>query len=372
MTEIKTYATHFCGVGGACRGLELAGLKCAFAIDNYDVAVEYRKKNLGHQAVLADITEYEHSDSQAADLLWTSPPCQTFSKSAYEQTKAKAKLGVTDKRDNLFLCSLEYVKKFKPKFFVLENVVGLLSHVDALGQATKDYIIRSFADAGYHVEWNILCSADFGVPQLRERLFIVGALKELGLKGLIPDDGSDSQGYPLRPRPTFGMVMKKNVTSKAWKGKTYKTALKAFYRTGRYISILMPYDIMPTITCGFGGGATRKKVGVCDQTKEGVAFVRHPTIEEGALCQGFPRDWKWPRNQTEAWTLVGNAVTVDVSLSIASHLIALSNGESPKAKRTLPASRIAEFVKIYGKEEDQAPMLDGLEYNVYMGTEEGE
>jgi len=356
---IETYATHFCGVGGACLGLEYAGLECVFAIDNYATAVEYRKKNLGHQAVLADITE--HEGGVAADVLWTSPPCQTFSKSAYEQTKEKAKLGVKDKRDYLFLCSLEYVRKFQPTFFVLENVIGLLSHTsDSTGKATKDYVIQSFVNAGYHVEWNILCSADFGVPQLRERLFVVGSRKDTGYTGLIPDDGSDAQGYPSRERPTFSTVMEQGVTTKAWKGKTYKTALKAFQRTGRYISILMPDDIMPTITCGFGGGATRKKIGVCDHAGD-VDFIRHPTLSEGAKCQGFPDGWCWPKSETEAWTLVGNAVTVNVAQAIANHLRALSRGERPSSKKTLPAGRIADYVRNYGKEADQVPTIEGFE-----------
>lgn len=365
---IKTYATHFCGVGGACLGLERAGLECVFAIDNKPLAVEFREKNIGHKAVLGDITSYEHQPSDSADLLWTSPPCQTFSASAYEQTLAKKKLGIGDKRDHLFLCSLEYVRQFKPKFFVLENVVGILSHgADGVGNGTRENVIRSFANEGYNVEWNVLCSADFDVPQLRDRVFIVGARKELGLSGLLPDDNTDAQGRPLVARPTFSKVMEYNVTSKAWKGKTYKTALKAFQRTGRFITVLMPDEQIPTITCGFGGGATRKKVGICDYTMEsrdvrGVDFVRHPTVLEGARCQGFPDSWVWPENESDAWTLIGNAVTSTVAQAIGRHLIELSNGGRPKSKKTLSSSRIAEYVRSYGKEADEVPMLDGLEY----------
>ena len=318
---IATYATHFCGVGGACFGLEKAGLKCTFAIDNKPLAVEFREKNLSHAAYLGDITTYENIGQEAADLLWTSPPCQTFSISAYEQTLAKKKIGLKDKRDNLFLCSLEYVRQFQPKFFVLENVIGLLTHgADGAGNGTRENIIRSFANSGYDVEWNILCSADFGVPQLRERIFIVGARKDLGLNGLIPDDKSDAQGHPTVERPGYEKVMEKHVTAKAWNGKTYKTIFKAYHRTGRYITVLMPDEQIPTITCGFGGGATRKKVGICDHTKGGLAFVRHPTVLEGARCQGFPDSWVWPKNESEAWTLIGNAVTTTVAEAVGRHL----------------------------------------------------
>jgi len=367
--KIHTYATHFCGVGGACLGLERTGLKCVFAIDNKELAVEYREKNLGHKAVLGDITTYQHPPEAAADVLWTSPPCQTFSISAYEQTLNKKKLGIKDKRDNLFLCSLEYVNEFQPKFFVLENVVGLLTHgADGVGNGTKENMIRAFANAGYDVEWNILNSADFGVPQLRERVFIIGARKDLGLKGLIPNDGADAQGYPTRPRLPYSAVMEHHVVSKAWSGKTYKTALKAFQRTGRYITVLMPDEQIPTITCGFGGGATRKKVGICDCTKDKkLDFVRHPTVKEGSRCQGFPEDWQWPKNESEAWTLIGNAVTATVASMVGFHLIALSNGETPPSKKTLPASRLAEYVRSYGKEADEVP---AIEYDLEDGKEE--
>lgn len=342
-------------------GLERAGLKCAFAIDNNPLAVEFRKKNLGHQALLGDITSYEYRLEDKADLLWTSPPCQSFSVSAYEQTLAKKRLGVKDKRDNLFLCSLEYVKLFRPKFFVLENVTGLLAHSsDGTGRGTKEYMIRSFSNYGYDVEWNILNSADFGVPQLRERVFIIGARSDLKLSGLIPDDHFDAQGHPTSPRPPYAMVMQRSVTEKAWKGKTYKTALKAFQRTGRYITVLMDDEQIPTITCGFGGGATRKKVGICDTTEDGLDFVRHPTVLEGARCQGFPDEWKWPDNESEAWRLIGNAVTTNVAERIGEHLVELSEGHRRSSKKTLPASRIAEYIRSYGKEADEVPVI---EYN---------
>jgi len=361
---IKTYATHFCGVGGACLGLEQAGLKCLFAIDNKAIAVEFREKNLGHKAVLGDITSHEHKSCEAADLLWTSPPCQTFSISAYEQTLKKKKIGLKDKRDNLFLCSFEYVRKFHPMFFVLENVLGLLTHGHyGNGTGTRENMIRSFASEGYDIEWNILNSADFGVPQLRERVFIVGARKDLKLNGLIPDDHSDEQGYPTGERPGYGTVMEEHVTGKAWNGKTYKTALKAYYRTGRYITVLMPDEQIPTVTCGFGGGATRKKVGICDHTVDGLAFVRHPTVLEGSRCQGFPDKWVWPKNESEAWTLIGNAVTTNVAEAVGRHLVSLALGRKPSSKKTLPPGRIAEYIRNYGKEADQVPVIEGLEYD---------
>jgi DNA (cytosine-5)-methyltransferase 1 len=374
--EIKTYANHFCGCGGACYGLEQAGLECMFAIDYLDVAVEYRKKNLGHQAELGDITQYVHKKSDAADLLWTSPPCQTFSTSAREQAVAKKKLNQKDKRDALFLTSLEYCIEFKPKFFVLENVMGLLTHnADGFGGGTLQNMIAAFSGIGYDVEWNVLKSTDFGLPQKRERVFIIGARKELKLSGLIPNDGSDPMGFPTRTPPTFGTIMQKGIREKAWGHPTYRTALAKAKRTGIDITVVMPEDLLPTITCGWGGGATRKKVAIADIVKEWnphpslgpgahiseptsqTPFLRHPTVLEGARAQGFPDSWEWPDSETNAWTLIGNAVSSPVSKAIGEHLIALSRGERPKAKTVLPAKRIAEYVKAF-RGGDEVPAIN--------------
>lgn len=365
---IKTYANHFCGCGGACYGLDQAGLKCVLAIDYLPVAVEYREKNLGHRAELGDITQYVHKKSDAADLLWTSPPCQTFSTSAREQAVSKKKLNQKDKRDALFLSSLEYCIKFKPKFFVLENVMGLLTHnADGLGGGTLQNMISAFARAGYDVEWNVLRSADFGLPQKRERVFIIGALKELKLSGLVPDDGSDSMGFPTRTPPTFGTIMQTGVWGKAWGHATYRTALAKVKRTGVDITVVTSEDILPTITCGWGGGATRKKVAIADvfeeyyQTPTGsrgkVPFLRHPTVLEGARAQGFPDSWVWPKSETDAWTLIGNAVSSPVSRAIGEHLMALSLGDRPKAKTVLPAKRIAEYARAF-RGSDEVPAIN--------------
>jgi DNA (cytosine-5)-methyltransferase 1 len=358
--EIKTYANHFCGCGGACHGLDQAGLECVLAIDYLPVAVEYREKNLGHKAELGDITKYVHKKSDAADLLWTSPPCQTFSTSAREQAVAKKKLNQKDKRDALFLASLEYCIEFKPKFFVLENVMGLLTHnADGFGGGTLQNMISAFAGVGYDVEWNVLKSADFGLPQKRERVFIVGARKDLNLSGLIPDDGSDPMGFPTRTPPPFETIMEHEVSEKAWSHATYKTALAKVKRTGVDITVVTPDDILPTITCGWGGGATRKKVAIADVVQNPVPtpFLRHPTILEGARAQGFPDSWEWPKSETDAWTLIGNAVSSPVSKAIGEHLMALSRGESPKKKTVLPAKRIAEYVKAF-KGGDEVPAIN--------------
>jgi len=324
MARIRTYATHFCGVGGACAGLHAAGLECKLAIDNWAPAVEWRERNLGHKALHMDIVDYEPDDSHAADLLWTSPPCQTFS-SARETNYDKE-----DRRNYLYLNSVMYAEVFKPRFVVIENVQGLLNHDFG---ATLDGFKKAFGRLGYNFEWNILNAVKFGVPQSRPRLFMVCSRE--GDRGLIP-------AHPrLDKQPSFGDIMEHQKEELGWGGSTYGTALRKKDRTGVTFKIVessgkdergRPLDIMPTITCGFNGGPTRKKTAVLDHTRSRLAFLRDPSVREGARAQGFPDEWEWPENTSDAWTLIGNAVAVPVAKAIGKHLIALSEGRKPRAK----------------------------------------
>lgn len=338
--ELRTYATHFCGVGGACWGLEQAGLECRFATDWLASAVEYREKNLGHRALLADISEVELDDSMAADVLWTSPPCQTFSNSAREFVVKNPEEYKNDKRNNLFLNSVDYIRRFRPRFVVLENVMGMLTHEsDGAPGDTFKRVRAAIAALGYHVEWNVLDSQFYGLPQERERVILVASRD--GERGLLPMEPA------LAKKPEFGDIMERGVVQKAWGGKTYKTAYKKVERVAKScgnfrIRIIMPHDILPTITCGWGGGATRKKVAIVDEVAS-APFLRHPTILEGARAQGFPDSWQFPQSETEAWKLIGNAVSSPVARAVGAHIMKVAVGEHPAYKTEVRAKRLAKY-----------------------------
>ena len=343
MPAIKTYATHFCGVGGACWGLEQAGLKCKMAIDFLDYAVEYRERNLGHRALLMDIAEYEPSPGDAADLLWTSPPCQTYS-----TARERAFENKDDRRNYLFLNSVRYASALKPMFVVLENVTGVMTHEsDGHGGWTLASMKHAFEEIGYHVEINVLNSLYYGLPQDRERVFLVASLD--GEEGLIPIEPR------MRDRPRFGSIMEPCSVDHAWGDETYRTALnkvgKLVKLHGEFkITVVGPDDVLPTVTCGWGGGATRKKIAIIDKTRDGLAFLRHPTLREGIRAQGFPEGWQWPDSESEAWVLVGNAVSSPVAKALAEHLKLVAAGKSPPAKRKLCGKRIPEYVENCGAE----------------------
>jgi DNA (cytosine-5)-methyltransferase 1 len=191
---------------------------------------------------------------------------------------------------------------------------------------------RAFEELGYHTDWNVLNSADFGLPQKRERVFIVAS--RYGQTGLIPLE-------PDLPKKSLGDISEKGVLTSAWGAETYVTAFnkvtKLAIKNGQFgINILGPDDVLPTVTCAWGGGATRKKVGILDETPDGVAFLRHPTVREGARAQGFPESWVFPSSRTQAWTLIGNAVSSPVSKAIIEHLKSVEAGEHPRCKTAIP------------------------------------
>jgi len=337
--ELKTYATHFCGVGGACYGLESAGLECRFAIDYLDFAVATRHKNLGHMAVNMDIREYVPTPADAADVLWTSPPCQTFS----TWTKVDGDVDPLDDRNTLFMSSAKYVRTFRPRFVILENVMGLIKHdVDGAGGGTLNAMKKTFTDMGYHVEWNVFNSAEFGLPQRRDRVFLVASRD--GQKGLLP----------LSPsiQAKFGSIMEHNVIAAAWSKKNYRTAVNKVERLNDgpspyKITVVGEDDILPTLTCGFSGGPTRKRTSVVDCTESGLHFMRSVTVREGARAQGFPDTWELPKNSSQAWTLIGNAVSSPVAKAIAEHLKLVAVGEKPPCQTELSIARIARYVEEY-------------------------
>lgn len=338
---LKTYATHFCGVGGACYGIEQAGLECKLAIDHWAPAIETREKNLKHKGMCIPIEDYVPDQAHAADLLWTSPPCQTFSSCSREVNR----MNKDDKRNILFLNSVDYVKNFKPKYFVLENVMGMYSHdADGQGNGTVKEMEKVFKDYGYHTECGTLNSQYWGLPQARERVFIVGSLE--GKKGLLPLEGTE-----ITKR--FGDIMEKGTVEGCWT-QSYKTALDKVSRTGISIDVITENDVLPTITCGWGGGATRKKVAILDK-KGKITYLRHPTVKEGARAQGFPDNWEFPKSEANAWKMIGNAVSSPVSKAIIEHLKKVEAGDHPPSNKNLSINnshynpRIPKYVKeMYG------------------------
>lgn len=170
-----TVAGLFSGCGGLDLGFINAGFEVVWANDFFKEAVETYKKNIGNHIVLGDITKIPSSEiPDNFDILLGGFPCQGFS-------IANIKRSMKDERNFLYKEMLRLIKDKKPKYFVAENVKGLLSMQKG---KVIEMIIKDFQELGYDVDYKLLKASEYGVPQNRERVFIIG--NRLGLSNPFP------------------------------------------------------------------------------------------------------------------------------------------------------------------------------------------
>jgi DNA (cytosine-5)-methyltransferase 1 len=177
MTENKTHtaAGLFSGCGGLDLGFINAGFDIVWANDFFKDAVETYKKNISDHIILGDITKISSSEiPDNFDILLGGFPCQGFS-------IANIKRSMKDERNFLYKEMLRIIKDKKPKYFLAENVKGLLSMQQG---KVIEMIINDFQEIGYDVDYRLLKASDYGVPQNRERVVIIG--NRLRLKNPFP------------------------------------------------------------------------------------------------------------------------------------------------------------------------------------------
>jgi DNA (cytosine-5)-methyltransferase 1 len=170
-----TITDLFAGAGGFGLGFRLAGfdVTCSLEIDEW-ACQTLQTNNPSMQVIMADIKEFKTaSEIRAAchdspDVIIGGPPCQGFSIAGSNHTDLK------DPRNSLFREFAHWVESLNPRVFLMENVKGLLTRKNADGEKVIDIITRTFAKLGYSVEVWTLNAAEYGVPQLRERVFVVG------------------------------------------------------------------------------------------------------------------------------------------------------------------------------------------------------
>lgn len=157
----------FSGGGGLDLGFKQAGFNIVWAIDNNPNAVATYRENIGDHIVCADITKISASDIPDCDIVIGGPPCQSFSLSGKRNTE--------DARGKLVWTYLNIIENKRPEFFLFENVQGLLSARNSKKQKILDLLIAEFKKVGYHISYALINAADYGVPQLRKRVIIIGS-----------------------------------------------------------------------------------------------------------------------------------------------------------------------------------------------------
>ena len=186
----------FSGCGGLDLGFIQAGFDVIWANDFNADAVKTYQKNIGNHIICGDITKIKSSEiPDNFDVLLGGFPCQGFS-------IANSKRNMDDKRNFLYLEMLRIIKDKKPKFFVAENVKGLLSMEKG---RIIEMIVSDFKKIGYKVDYKVLKASDYGVPQNRERVVIIG--NRLGLTNPFPKITHGEKNEKLSPFVTVKEVV---------------------------------------------------------------------------------------------------------------------------------------------------------------------
>lgn len=177
MNKLKAVSL-FCGCGGTDVGMEggFNFLESEYALNNIDIvfandidekALGIFESNFSSHTFSGDIKNLDYKKIPDHDILTGGFPCQSFSIVAQNPPR----LGIKDEKGELFFEMCKILREKKPTVFIAENVKGILS---ANQKKAFPLIIKEFEDSGYHVTWKLLNSSDFGIPQKRERVFIVG------------------------------------------------------------------------------------------------------------------------------------------------------------------------------------------------------
>lgn len=293
----------FSGAGGLDYGFKLAGHEIVWANDLYGDAVETYKKNIGNHIVCDDIFNVQAEDVPDCDIIIGGFPCQGFS-------VANTKRHEDDERNVLYKQLIRIISAKKPKFFLAENVKGLtnLAHGKVF-----EMIIRDFEDMGYTVKHDILNAADFGVPQTRQRVIIVGVRKDIDFEYTYPKPTNNKNGENGLPKwvsvgeamsqipdPDMPNNLPNHVYSK------YKLNFNG-YIGHRPIDPLKP---APTVTAR-------------GDNKGGVVILPHPngkrrmSCRELAAVQSFPLNYEFCGNNSSIYRQIGNAVPPLLGYAVA-------------------------------------------------------
>ena len=184
----------FAGIGGFRLGMENQGHTCVgyieidkFARQSYQAIFETEGERTFHDIRQVTDDDFRQLRGQV-DIICGGFPCQAFS-------LAGRRLGFEDTRGTLFFELARAAKQIQPRFLFLENVKGLLNHDQGRTFAT---ILATLDELGYDVEWQVLNSKDFGVPQSRERVFLIGHSRAYGFKPVFPLRGQGCAAHPQR------------------------------------------------------------------------------------------------------------------------------------------------------------------------------
>ena len=290
-----TFAEMFSGVGGFRLGLERSGWQCVWANDSDKYANQVYKKKFGNEELVeGDVREIRAKAIPDHQLLTAGFPCQAFSVAGKRKATAEA-------RGTLFTHIARVAARKRPQLLLLENVKGLLSSESG---RTFAVILRTLGNLGYLLEWQVLNSKFFGVPQNRERVFLVGHLGGKGSRQIFPlkQDGGAATLPSGKPLQISGAITRRY--HKQGNADTYVVGV-TLANTSRYKQGVNRTPLKQDDS-SFALGSSGDQ-GVMQNMR-----IRRLTPTECERLQGFPDGWTKGVSDTQRYKLLGNAVTVNV------------------------------------------------------------
>ena len=265
-----------------------------YAVDNNPNAIKTYNQNFSHPAICADVIQEPFSDLPEIDVMIGGFPCQSFS--TVNPTK-----DTNDARANLYKQIVRFLETKHPKYFICENVKGLLTLKK--GEIIKK-ITKEFEGCGYNVQYRLIRAVEYGIPQRRERVIIVGVRKDMKTSFVFPEIlNTEEEAVPLKAVIDELAIedRKYYFSSKAVEGmKKAKNNMKR----GLWQSLDGP---CLTITSHLAKTSinSRDPVLLVDPGKE---LYRRFTPREAARIQSFPDSFVFPVSEHNAYLQIGNAV----------------------------------------------------------------
>lgn len=301
-TEKLKFIDLFCGIGGfrvafeeACEESEIQA-ECVFSSDIDKYAQKSYEANFGERP-FGDITKIDEKNIPDHDILFAGFPCQPFS--IIGQMK-----GLNDTRGTLFFDIARILRAKKPKAFILENVKQLVGHDKG---KTLKVIVKSLQELGYHVQYSVLNALDFGLPQKRERVVIVGHKEPILFT--FPS--------PKKPYKSLTEILENNTAEKYFATEYIRNKRKEKHTSSYYPSIWhenksgnicsYPYS------CALRSGASHNYLLVNGE--------RRLTPREMFRLQGFPEWYKIVVSDAQAKKQAGNAVPVNMIKAVSKKLL---------------------------------------------------
>lgn len=296
-----TFIDLFAGIGGMRLGFESQNGICVFSSEWDTHSQKTYEANFG-ETPAGDITKIRSVDIPDFDLLLAGFPCQPFSSIGRRQGFSHETQGT------LFFDVERIIREKRPKAFLLENVKGLISHDSG---NTLNVILRHLSDAGYALWARVLNASDFGVPQARERIYIVGFDRQH-----FGDDIPFSWPAKIPLNVDIGSFLETDITDRS-----ISKHLQDVY-------IYKKDDGRPQVIDSSTKGAVKTLVASYHKVQrisgtfvaDGPTGLRLLSENECKAIMGFPADFKIPVSRTQAFRQFGNSVAVPVIAKIAEQM----------------------------------------------------